>query len=165
MWLFKCAIKDVVAIHNTWYFSCGPQSVFFLSMVLCSVADVGTRVTGERWESWAPLLCVPVVPGTGTACHRSCGTEQVWHSVCGIVSHCVAGCVALGGGGRKTEVPEAQRERSLYSHQGPAARARHARILKNDPSSHMLIAHDFLYCSLTDLARNIDMELYMSQRG
>ena len=51
MWLFKCPIKDVVAIHK---FTTPDTLVadhkvcFFLSMVFWCVADVGTRVTGKR---------------------------------------------------------------------------------------------------------------------
>ena len=56
---------------------------------------------------------MPVVPGTGKACHRSCGTEQVWHSVCVALFH-IVWQVVLHWGERKTEVPEAQREITLF---------------------------------------------------
>ena len=76
---------------------------------------------------WCQALARPAIVRVAL---NKCGTQCValFHIVWQVVLH---------WGERKTEVPEAQRDRSLYSHQGPAARARHARILKNDPSSHM----------------------------
>ena len=104
---------------------------------------------------WCQALARPAIIRVAL---NKCGTQCValFHIVWQVVLH---------WGERKTEVPEAQRERSLYSHQGPAARARHARILKNDPSSHMLllIAPDFPLCFMTDLDRNIDLELDLRQ--
>ena len=102
---------------------------------------------------WRQALARPAIVRVAL---NKCGTQCValFHIVWQVVLH---------WGERKTEVPEAQRERSLYSHQGPAARARHAWILKNCPPSHMLIAPDFPHCSMTDLDRNIDLELDLRQ--